>query len=71
MRYSCQVIQQCPREKYLKCPAFAESKNCWQVSGVLCCRRNIKSRCQECQVYHTSKTANMLPHDSIRPIAGY
>ncbi len=69
MRYSCQVIQQCPREKYMNCPAFLAGKNCWQVSGVLCCKRNIKNRCQDCKVYLASQATPMLPHHFIRPTA--
>lgn len=47
----CFLISKDCREDPTDCPSFRSGVPCWSTNGVLCCKRNDKSRCCYCSVY--------------------
>jgi hypothetical protein len=49
----CDEIKGCPASLYMRCIAYKNKKNCWEVSvnEVACCNIEDKSKCKECYVY--------------------
>jgi hypothetical protein len=47
----CYEVRGCPASFYLRCPAYEQNKNCWEVPNLPCCKRNDKSRCKQCSIY--------------------
>lgn len=49
-------VKGCPASYYLKCSAYAEGMNCWEVASVPCCSKSMLSECRDCEVYRRGKS---------------
>ena len=49
-------VKGCPASYYLKCSAYAEGMNCWEVTRVPCCAKSMLSECRDCEVYRRGKS---------------
>lgn len=47
----CQAIRECPASQYLICGCLDSGKNCWEITGKPCCKRDEFDRCLSCEIY--------------------
>ncbi len=52
----CQAIRQCPASQYVVCGCTTSGhgnhgKNCWELDGKPCCKRDSFQRCLTCEIY--------------------
>ncbi len=61
-------VKGCPASYYLKCRAYAEGLNCWDLVSVPCCSKANLTECRDCEIYKKWKSvqANDLKMTAIQ-----
>lgn len=47
----CQATRLCPASQYLVCGCLETGRNCWEIEGKPCCKRDDFERCLTCEIY--------------------
>ena len=48
-------VKGCPASYYLKCRAYEDGKNCWEVPDVPCCSKRTLADCGDCDVFRNAR----------------